>query len=96
MSEQGAGVFPSRFTFGLTVSLFIFTFMANPGNKAIKATLLGVAGLLFLSFPLLSMADKHGFVWGIPVLYLYVFIVWALIILALLFLSGNRNRPRKS
>ncbi|MGW8321187.1 MAG: hypothetical protein ACWGSD_06510 [Thermodesulfobacteriota bacterium] len=41
-----------------------------------------VAALLALNFPLLSLASVMKQVWGIPVLYFYLFFVWAFIILA--------------
>jgi len=41
-----------------------------------------VAALLALNFPLLSLASAMKQVWGIPVLYFYLFLAWAFIILA--------------
>ena len=40
-----------------------------------------VLGLLLLNAPLLSIFDKADYVLGIPVLYLYLFVMWAVLIL---------------
>ena len=37
-------------------------------------------GCLLLYFPLLSLFSTEGMVWGFPVLYVYLFLVWALLI----------------
>ncbi len=37
-------------------------------------------GVLALNYPLLSIADTEQMLLGIPALYLYLFVVWALII----------------
>lgn len=72
--------------------------MASPGNKVIKATLLGVAGSLLFAFPLLSIANKNRLVTGIPVLYVYVFGVWVVIIACLILLAeyreGSKNKGK--
>lgn len=65
--------------------------MASPGNKVIKATLLGVAGSLLFAFPLLSIANKNRLVAGIPVLYVYVFGVWIVLIACLILLAEYRE-----
>lgn len=48
--------------------------------------------LLFLSYPLISIFNRPVFVAGIPLLYLYVFVVWiaAVVMLAL---SYRRHLP---
>ena len=39
-----------------------------------------VIGCLLLNFPVLSLFSTDGMVWGIPVLYVYIFLGWALLI----------------
>ena len=41
-----------------------------------------IAGALALSFPLLSLFIRFSIVFGIPLLYFYLFFVWALIIVS--------------
>jgi hypothetical protein len=58
------------------------------GERLVGVSLLGLA---LLSYPLLSLADRPRLVAGIPLLYLYLFGVWALLI-ALLALLERRSR----
>lgn len=37
-------------------------------------------GHLVLNFPILSLFSTDGMVWGIPLLYVYLFFCWALLI----------------
>lgn len=37
-------------------------------------------GCLLLNFPILSLFSIEGMVWGIPLLYVYLFLAWALLI----------------
>lgn len=39
-----------------------------------------VLGLFLLNFPLLAIFDKKLFINGFPLLYLYLFIIWILLI----------------
>lgn len=34
-------------------------------------------GLMAINYPLLSIFDLEGLVWGIPILYFYMFTAWA-------------------
>lgn len=57
---------------------------------------LSVILLLVFVFPLISIADKKDFIAGIPVLYVYLFIVW-LGAIGLLWITAesksNKNNP---
>lgn len=35
---------------------------------------------LLLNFPILSLFSSDGMMWGIPILYVYLFLAWALLI----------------
>lgn len=37
-------------------------------------------GSLLVNYPLLSLFSVNGMLWGIPVLYLYLFMCWAVLI----------------
>lgn len=37
-------------------------------------------GCLLLNFPILSLFSTDGMVWGIPLLYVYLFLAWVLLI----------------
>jgi hypothetical protein len=51
---------------------------------------LAVLGFLLLNAPLLTIADSDATVAGIPVLYAYLFVVWAALI-ALIALAVHRR-----
>lgn len=57
------------------------------GNKRFKeyAISLFVFGLLAFNYPVLSAVNRLSMLWGIPVLFLYVFVVWFLVIVAMAF-----------
>lgn len=54
--------------------------MPEPERRMERLAGLLVAGLILLNFPLLSIFSVSSFVLGIPVLYVYMFSVWAFII----------------
>lgn len=37
-------------------------------------------GCLLLNFPMLALFSTDSMVWGIPLLYVYIFLCWALVI----------------
>lgn len=39
-----------------------------------------VIGCILLNFPVLSLFSTDGMVWGIPLLYVYIFLGWASLI----------------
>jgi len=61
---------------------------ADPGQRLVALFALGVA---LFNFPLLALFDRAATAFGIPVLYFYIFCVWALLI-ALLALVIERPR----
>lgn len=50
--------------------------------------------MVLLNFPLISIFNRAGTVGGVPVLYLYITIVWLLCIIAIAIFI-NRQDPRK-
>ncbi|MFO1324877.1 MAG: hypothetical protein U1F15_12550 [Burkholderiales bacterium] len=61
---------------------------SGPGQRLVALFALGVA---LFNFPLLALFDRAATAFGIPVLYVYIFCVWALLI-ALLALVIERPR----
>jgi len=59
-----------------------------------KLTLFSVLLLLLFTYPVISIVNKVSFVAGIPVLFLYVFIVWIIAII-ILFRVADR-KPKKT
>lgn len=59
-----------------------------------RLILLAVLLLILLIYPVIAAASKYRLVMGIPVLYLYVFLVWATGIFLLFRLSGGKKNRR--
>lgn len=51
-----------------------------------------VLGVMLLNAPLLSIVNLPGYVVGIPILYLYLFAVWAFVILLMALTFGGVTR----
>jgi hypothetical protein len=52
-------------------------------------------GLLLFNYPMLALFNVSGMLFGVPVLYLYVFIVWAVLITLMAFIAEARSRERR-
>jgi hypothetical protein len=52
-------------------------------------------GLLLFNYPMLALFNVSGTLFGVPVLYLYVFIVWAVLITLMAFIAEARSRERR-
>ncbi len=57
-----------------------------------RNTVIAIAFLLLLSWPLVTAADRPVLVAGVPLVYLYVMVTWTLAIAGLAWLM---NRPRR-
>lgn len=58
------------------------------GQRLVAAFVLGV---LLLTYPLLSLFNREQMLFGIPVLYIYIFVVWALLIGLFAFIVERRR-----
>ena len=54
--------------------------MAKPGRKGERLVGLFLLGCLLFNFPLLALFNVRGTVFGVPVVYAYLFGAWALLI----------------
>jgi hypothetical protein len=63
----------------------------EPRRRGERLVALLIAGAVLLNFPLLSLLQGRGLVAGVPALYLYLFLVWALLAGATAFVL--RDRP---
>jgi Ca2+/Na+ antiporter len=54
--------------------------MQNKRNNQ-KLIFLAILLLVLLSYPFISLSNKAQLLFGIPMLYLYIFIVWIIIII---------------
>jgi hypothetical protein len=65
--------------------------MIRSSIKGQRLVALFLLGALLLNYPLLNLFASHTMVLGIPVLYAYVFAVWALLI-GLMALVVEKNK----
>jgi hypothetical protein len=50
-----------------------------------------VSGILLVNFPLLSVFNKPVLIFGIPLLFCYIFVLWAFIIFMTFHLSKKQS-----
>jgi len=63
--------------------------MARPSLTVERLLALFAAGWLMLNYPLLALFGRLGAVAGIPALYLYLFVAWALLIAGIALVAGR-------
>lgn len=61
------------------------------GLKGQRLVALFLFGALFLDYPVFSLFAGNGTIFGVPVLYAYVFFVWAALIALMAFIVGRRG-----
>ena len=69
----------------------------SPVRRKIQRLLaLFTFGCLAFNYPLLAVFSKIALWYGIPVLYLYLFVVWVLYIFAIAIVTERKKLPRTS
>ncbi|MEM6784971.1 MAG: hypothetical protein AAF624_14715 [Bacteroidota bacterium] len=61
-----------------------------------RLTALFVLGALLLNYPLLTLADRAEAVLGVPVLYVYLFMVWASLVALAAWTVERRREPESA
>ena len=64
--------------------------MSKPNVRGQRLAALFLLGNLLFNYPLLSLFNQTGLVLGIPMLYVYVFAAWALLIALLAIVIEQR------
>lgn len=54
--------------------------MSNPERKGQRLAALSMLGALVFNFPVLALFNVPGTLFGIPLLYAYVFLAWTVLI----------------
>lgn len=54
--------------------------MNRQGIKGQRLVALFLLGCLLFNYPLLTLFSQNGAIFGIPILYVYIFTVWAILI----------------
>jgi hypothetical protein len=65
--------------------------MIRPSMKGQRLAALFLLGALLFNYPLLGLFADAGRVFGIPVLYVYVFAAWALLVALMALVVEKRN-----
>ncbi len=65
--------------------------MVRPTLKGQRLVALFLLGCLLFNFPLLSLFAVDLRVWGIPLIYIYLFAAWALLIGAMALIVESRD-----
>ncbi|MDO9624455.1 MAG: hypothetical protein Q7J46_10770 [Pseudomonas sp.] len=66
--------------------------MANRTLRAQRLVAVFMLGCLLFSYPLLALFDSGGEVFGIPLLFAYLFGIWALLIVAMILVVECSSR----
>jgi hypothetical protein len=63
--------------------------MSNPETKGQRLVALCMLGMLLFNYPLLALFNVPATLLGVPMLYAYIFIAWALLIALMAFLAES-------
>jgi hypothetical protein len=63
--------------------------MSNPESKGQRFVALCMLGMLLFNYPILMLFNVPGALFGVPVLYAYLFIAWAVLIALIGFLAES-------
>jgi len=63
-----------------------------PNDKISKIISLAFLAFILLNFPIIGLFGKEVFLFGFPILYLYIFIVWFALILTLALILRRRKK----
>ena len=63
--------------------------MSDFESKGQRFVALCLCGTLLFNYPFLALFNVHGFVLGVPVLYVYMFAAWAALIAAMAWLAES-------
>jgi hypothetical protein len=66
--------------------------MTPESKKNKRLVALFLLGFVLLNYPILSLLNLHIFVFGLPLLYIYIFGIWGLLILLSAWATIRRSR----
>jgi len=67
--------------------------MPQNTDKNKRLVSLFLLGAVFFNFPLLSLFNHKSYVLGFPILYLYIFSLWLLMIVLMIVITTRGNSP---
>jgi len=62
-------------------------------RKGPRLVALCMLGALLFNYPILALFNKQAFAFGIPLLYAYIFVAWALLVAAMALVVERDDRP---
>ncbi len=63
--------------------------MSDFASRGQRFVALCMLGLLLFNYPILALFNVPGTVFGVPVLYAYIFVVWAVLIALMAFVAES-------
>ena len=66
--------------------------MNDSHRKGARLVAIGMMGLLLLNYPFLAVFNVPSRVFGIPVVYAYLFATWSALILAMALVADSREK----
>jgi len=67
--------------------------MPQNTDKNKRLVSLFLLGAVFFNYPLLSLFNHKSYVLGVPILYLYIFSLWLLMIVLMIVITTRGNSP---
>jgi hypothetical protein len=67
--------------------------MPQNTDKNKRLVSLFILGAVFFNYPLLSLFNHTSYILGFPVLYVYIFSLWLLMIVLMVVITTRRNHP---
>jgi hypothetical protein len=61
--------------------------MSNFGTRGQRLIALCMLGALLFNYPMLALFNVSAMIFGVPVLYAYIFIAWALLVALMAFVA---------
>lgn len=65
--------------------------MSEIESKGQRLVALCMLGVLLFNFPILALFNVSGTLFGVPVLYAYIFLAWASLIALMAFVAESRG-----
>ena len=65
--------------------------MQGPESRAQRLIALCMLGCVLFNFPVLALFNVPGAIFGVPVLYAYIFIAWTLLIALMAWAAEDRD-----
>ena len=69
--------------------------MSDFETRSQRFIALCILGVLLFNFPILALFNVPGTVLGVPVLYAYIFVMWAALIALMAWVAEARGRHRR-